>query len=142
MRSILWLGAGAVAATLLGVALQASAAGPSCTGGGSACVPRCQATWEDAKTKEASYEIRREYACGRGRDPWHAPAPECRCRPPCGEVYVKKRLYKSDGKELVERVPAYEVEMVSPRPCGCADCVCERSPVWDPLGVLSFFRRW
>lgn len=134
MRTI--IGLGAVAAVFL--ALQASAAGPSCTGGGAACVPRCGATWEDKKTKADDYEIRCEYACARGRDSWHAPEPECRCRPPCGKVYVKKRLYKSEGEEKVERVPKYKVEMVSPRPCGCASCAGGHGHGWDPLGILTF----
>lgn len=134
MRTIVWLGAVAVAAIVLGTALHAGAAGPSCTSCGTSCVPRCRATWEEEKTKEVEYEIRCEYACARGRDPWHAPEPECRCRPPCGRVYVKKKLYKSEGEETVERVPKYEVEMVQARPCGCGGC--QRG--WDPLGILSW----
>lgn len=137
MRTMMRLGAVATQAVLLGVALQAGAAGPSCTGGGAACVPRCGATWEDKKTKADAYEIRCEYACARGRDPWHVPGPECRCRPPSGQVYVKKRLYKSEGEETIERVPKYDVEMVSPRPCGCVACSGGRG--WDPLGILTLF---
>jgi hypothetical protein len=53
-------------------------------------------------------------------------------------VYVKKRLYKSEGKETVERLPKYEVEKVSPQPCGCATCVGGRAHGWDPLGILTF----
>ncbi|MFM7137757.1 MAG: hypothetical protein ACKO1M_11905 [Planctomycetota bacterium] len=135
--------AGFVAAVVavLATALRAGAAGPSCTGGNAACEPRCRATWEDKKTKETDYEIRCEYACARARDPWHAPEPECRCQPPCGAVYVKKRLYKSEGKETSERVPKYEVDLVSPRSCGCASCASGRTHGWDPLGILTFLHR-
>lgn len=140
MRAIVRLGAGVVIAAGLGGALHAVAAGPSCTGGGTACEPRCRATWGDKKKKDTDYEIRCEYACARGRDPWHAPEPECRCRPPCGRVYVKKRFYKSEGKETVERVPEYEVEMVSPQPCGCGACAGGGQRAWDPLGILAFLQ--
>lgn len=138
MRSTMRLGAGVGVTGLVAVALQAFAAGPSCTSDGAACVPRCRATWEDAKSKDTDYEIRCEYACARGRDPWHTPEPECRCRPPCGELYVKKRLYKSEGQEAVERVPKYDVEMVSLRPCGCVTCSGGRGHGWDPLGIFTF----
>lgn len=138
MRAIVSVGAGAVIAAVLGTTLHAGAAGPSCTGCGTAGVPRCRATWEDEKTKDVDYVIRCEYACARGRDSWHAAEPECRCRPPCGQIYVKKRLYKSEGQETVERVPKYDVEMVSPRPCGCASCAGGRGRGWDPLDILTF----
>jgi len=138
MRSIISPAAEAVAAVLLGVALQASAAGPSCTCDEATGVPRCRATWEDATSKKADYEIRCEYACARGRDSWLAPEPECRAQPPCGQIYGKKRLYKSAGQETVERVPRYDVEMVSPRPCRCATCASGRGHGWDPFGILTF----
>lgn len=61
---------------------------------------------------------------------------ECRCSPPCGNVYVKKKLYKADGEEKVEKVPTYEVKMVPAEPCTCARCagVCW----WNPLSVLHY----
>jgi hypothetical protein len=138
MRSIVWTATGAVAAALVGAVFQASAAGPSCTGGDAHGPPRCRATWEDEKRKSTDYAIRCEYACARGRDSWHAPEPECRCRPPCGQVYVKKRLYKSEGKETVERVPKYEVEKAPQQPCGCAACVAGRAHGWSAFGILTF----
>ena len=104
------------------------------------CVPACKATWEDVKTKKPEYSMKCEYACARGRDSWHAPPPECRCSPPCGTPYVKKRLYKSEGKETVEKVPKYDVDM---RPAGTAGCTgCEQEPRlcwWNPLHLLSCF---
>lgn len=116
----------------------------SCTGGPcQACVPGCKAMWDEKKTTKPHYSLKYEYACVRGRDPWHAPAPECRCHPPCGEVIVKKRLYKTDGPEKVERVPKYDVRMVPAEPCGCADCGRDRhGPGWDPVGWLAWMLPW
>ena len=84
--------------------------------------------------------MRCEYACARGRDSWHAPEPECRCRPPCGNVYVKKRLYKSDGEEKVERAPKYEVEMVAVEPCTCPRCCGGGARWWNPSNLFSMFQ--
>ena len=108
----------------------------SCTGPD--LEPRCKATWKEEKVKKPEYAMKCEYACARGRDSWHAPEPECRCRPPCGELYVKKRLYKTE-KETVERVPKYEVEMACPDPCGCAACGGGRHGHWNPLGLFSLW---
>jgi hypothetical protein len=107
----------------------------SCTGPD--LQPRCKATWDEAKTKKPEYTMKCEYACARARDSWHAPEPECRCRPPCGTPYVKKRLYKTE-QETVERVPKYEVQMVCPDPCGCAACG-GRHGGWNPLGLFSLW---
>jgi hypothetical protein len=55
-------------------------------------------------------------------------------------VYVKKRLYKSDGEEKVERVPKYEVEMVPAQAPGCTGCTgpaAGRKASWDPFGIVS-----
>ncbi len=116
----------------------------SCTGDSCrACVPACKGTWDEKKTKKTNYSIKCEYACTRGRDPWHAPPPECRCSPPCGDVIVKKRLYKTDGAEKVERVPKYEVQMMPAESCGCAACRRDlRTPGWDPLGWLAWMLPW
>lgn len=105
----------------------------TCTGSGPCCEPRCKAEWGEAKTKKPTFSIKCEYACARGRDSWHAPDPDCRCRPPCGEIYVKKRLYKTEGEEKIERVPKYEVEMVAAEPCGCRSCRGCGSAWWNPL---------
>jgi hypothetical protein len=108
----------------------------SCTG--PELRPRCTATWDEAKTKKPEYAMKSEYACARARDSWHAPDPECRCSPPGGAVYVKKRLYKTEGAEKVERVPKYEVQAVPAGPCGCAACGGSQRG-WDPLGLLFPF---
>jgi len=117
-----------------------SCTGPTC---GEACVPACKATWDEVKTKKPKYSMKCDYACTRGRDPWHTPAPECRCSPPCGDVIVKKRLYKADGEKTVERVPKYEVQMVPAEPCGCAACCRHRrAEGWDPLQALAWLLPW
>ena len=116
-----------------------SCTGDSCRG----CVPGCKATWDEATTKKPQYSLKCEYACVRGRDSWHAPPPECRCRPPCGDVIVKKRLYKADGPEKKERVPKYEVQMVPAEPCGCAACRRHHTARgWDPVGWLASMLPW
>lgn len=105
----------------------------SCTDVGCpACVPACRATWEEVKTKKPAYSMKCEYACARGRDSWHAAEPECRCTPPCGNVYVKKRFYKTDGREKVEKVPKYEVKMVP----ASGDCGDSGSCWWNPFALL------
>jgi hypothetical protein len=111
----------------------------SCTGSGPCSEPRCKASWDEAKTQQPAYSMQCEYACARGRDSWHAPPPECRCCPPCGRVYVKKRLYKAEGQETVERIPKYEVKMVPAEPCDCAACRGAGLCWWNPLNLLSLF---
>jgi hypothetical protein len=140
MRSIGLTVLGGLAVAVLTPAIRAGEGGSctGCTGGG--CRPRCQASWEEKKTKKTVYEMRCEYACARGRDSWHAPEPECRCRPPCGSVYVKKRLYKAEGKETVERVPQYEVDMVPEGHPGCTGSCGGRQETWGPLGLLPLFQ--
>lgn len=138
MRRIAVMGVGGLAIAFLATAIRAGdgGSGTGCTG--ARCEPRCRASWEERTTKQPAYEIRGEYACARGRDSWHAPEPECRCRPPCGQVYLKKRLYKSEGEAVVERVPRYEVTLVPSGPCGCDACRWGGGPAWDPFGMLSF----
>jgi hypothetical protein len=138
MRWLVFVGIGFA---LFAAGLAAGDHGHSCGGDPGGCEPRCRGTWHDEKKKPV-YDIRCEYACARGRDSWHAPDPECRCRPPCGQVYVKKKLYKSEGEERVERVPRYDVTMVPAERCGCASCRGGGSGCWDPLGILSFLQRW
>jgi hypothetical protein len=135
------------ACLVLSLGLAASRAGDGgcchshgCThaGGCRACVPACSATWDEVKTKKPTYTMTCEYACARGRDSWHVPPPECRCCPPCGNIYVKKRFYKADGEEKVERIPTYEVQMVPAEPCDSAACrrgcrVCW----WNPFSLVS-----
>jgi len=126
---------------------DAKAAGcTGCTGGCRECVPVCAGTWEEKKSSKPVYAMTCEHACTRGRDAWHAPPPECRCHPPCGEVIVKKKFFKTDGPEKIERIPKYGVRMVPtaqspPPPCGrCGD----RGPLcwWNPVAWLSRCSSW
>ena len=116
----------------------------SCTGAGgcSECVPACKATWDEKKTKQPRYSMTCEHACARSFDRWHAPRPECRRCPPCGDVIVKKRLYKTDGPEEVERVPKYEVAMVPADPCECTACRRHDPGWWHPLRTLAWLLPW
>jgi hypothetical protein len=116
----------------------------SCTGAGGCqeCVPACKATWDEKKTKKPNYSMKCEHACTRSFDPWHTPPPECRCSPPCGDVIVKKRLFKTDGPEEVERVPKYEVAMVPADPCECAACRRHEAGWWHPLRTLAWLLPW
>lgn len=135
MRTIILAG---LAGLALAIGLDRSGA-TECTGhrnctdvGCQACVPACRATWDEAKTKKPAYSMTCEYACARGRDSWHAAEPECRCTPPCGHIYVKKRFYKTDGRETVEKVPKYDVKMVpAPR-----DCTAGGGCWWNPFALL------
>ena len=102
--------------------------------------PRCRAEWEEHTTKKSAYTITCEHACARARDRWHAPDPECRRHPPCGKVYVKKRLYKQDGKETVERVPKYEVEMTPTGRCHCPGCRGPWAHLWGSFDWFAWFR--
>ncbi|MFM8708628.1 MAG: hypothetical protein ACKOHK_11275 [Planctomycetia bacterium] len=100
------------------------------------CEPACKASWEEKKTKKPKYSMKCEYACGRAAECFCTDPAECRSCPPCGHVYTKKKLYKADGEEKVEKVPKYEVQMVPATPCDCASCsgVCW----WNPLSVLHY----
>ena len=100
------------------------------------CVPSCKSSWDEAKTKKPKYSMKCDYACARGYDCWCSDPAECRCCPPAGKVYVKKKLYKADGEEKVEKVPKYEVKMVPAAPCDCATCcgVCW----WNPLSIIHY----
>ncbi len=109
----------------------------SCTGPG--LQPRCQTSWDEAKTKQPEYAITCEYAGARARDPWHAPEPECRCRPPSASLYVKKRLFKTE-REKIERVPKYEVETAPAGSRGRGSSTGGGLFGWDPLGLWSWFR--
>ena len=128
------------ASLLAALAAAAVAAEPPCgctdAAPCQACVPACKGSWEEKKSKKTVYSMKCEYACARGYDCWCSESPECRCSPPCGSVFVKKKVYKADGDEKVERVPKYEVTMVPEEPCECARCrgVCW----WNPLSVLHY----
>lgn len=125
----------------LGDGVRAACTG--CTGGCRECVPACRGSWDEKKSTKTEYSMACEYACVRGSDSWHAPPPECRCHPPCGDVIVKKRFYKTDGPEQVERVPKYEVRMVPAEPCDTCDGGGDRRPWWwTPFAALRQCGDW
>jgi hypothetical protein len=126
----------------LGGGVRAACTG--CTGGCRECVPACRGSWEEKKSTKTKYSMACEYACVRGSDSWHAPPPECRCHPPCGDVIVKKRFYKTDGPEQVERVPKYEVRMVAAEPCDTCDGGGgeQQSWWWTPFAALRRCGDW
>jgi hypothetical protein len=108
----------------------------------SPCVPECRSSWDEKKSRNTKYSMLCDYACARARECWCTGPAECRCSPPCGRVYVRKKLFKEE-KEEVERVPKYKVKMVPAPACDCADCRhCHRLCWWDPLGLLSCFGGW
>jgi hypothetical protein len=119
-------------------AVTAWAADGTCTDTGRCveCVPACKASWDEKQAKEPAYEMTCEYACVRDFDSWHAPQPECRCTPPCGRLYVKKRFYKTDREAEAERLPKYEVTTVPAPPCDCRSC--RGSCWWDPFGLCDW----
>lgn len=100
------------------------------------CVPACKSSWDEKKSKKTEYSMQCEPACARAAECFCTGPAECRCSPPCGNIFVKKKLYKADGEEKVERVPKYEVKMVPAEPCDCAACsgICW----WNPLSVLHY----
>ena len=135
----------ALLAAVAAAAVVAGRARAGCTGctGCQECVPACSGTWDEKKSSKPVYSMKCEYACVRGRDAWHAPPSECRCQPPCGEVIVKKKFFKTDGPEKVERVPKYEVKMVPAKPCAPAAGCGERSLCWwNPLAILHRCTSW
>ena len=132
------------AAAVAAVATSRARAGcAGCTGGCQECVPVCSGIWDEKKSSKPVYSMKCEHACVRGRDAWHAPPPECRCHPPCGEVIVKKKFYKTDGPEKVERVPKYEVKMVPTEPCDATPCRDDsRLCWWNPVALLHRCTSW
>lgn len=141
----------------IGLAAVLTAAAPDsaavraggCLGGCEACVPVCSGTWEEKKIAKPRYSMTCEHACVRGRDPWHAPSPECRCHPACGRVIVKKRVFKAEGPETVERVPKYEVRHVTAEGCdhnSSRDAPRRRDEPrlcwWNPLVILQRCTSW
>lgn len=92
--------------------------------------PTCKPKWEDKKTKKARFSMTCDFECVRPWEPYHQG--DC-CEEkttPCGEVHVKKRLFKTE-EERVERVLKYEVVMKPAPPCcpdepecGCLGCRC------------------
>jgi len=141
-----------LAATATAALLSAGFPPPApadCTGGCRDCLPACRGSWAEKPSSQPVYSMTCEYACARGRDPWHAPPPESRCHPPCGDVIVKKRLYKAEGPARTHRVPKYEVAMVPDEPSCATCCHCRHAEghavertSWNPLDIVRRLAAW
>ncbi|RLS32280.1 MAG: hypothetical protein DWH79_07735 [Planctomycetota bacterium] len=100
-------------------------------------VPSCKPKWEDKKTKKAAFTMKCDFECARPWEPYHQGHCCEEKTTPCGEVYTKKKLFKTDV-EKVERVLKYEVVMKPAVPC------CEPEPACCCLGCRCLgtaFRR-
>lgn len=97
------------------------------------CERVCKSSWDEKRSKTPTYTLECDFLCERARESWHADPAKCRCAPPAGTVFVKKKVFKTVTEE-VEKVPKYEVQMVAAPAChGCQhrDCCCPR---WYDLG--------
>ena len=107
---------------------------PGCT----SCIPQvatCKAKWEDKKTKKATFTQKCDFECSRPWEPYHQGTCCEEKTTPCGDVYTKKKLFKTE-EESMERVLKYEVVMKPAAPC------CEPQPSFCCLGCLgSAFER-
>jgi hypothetical protein len=99
---------------------------PGCT----SCIPQvatCKATWDDKKTKKATFTQKCDFECSRPWEPYHQGNCCEEKTTPCGNVHTKKKLFKTE-EEKVERVLKYEVVMQPAAPC------CEPEPTCLCLG--------
>jgi len=99
---------------------------PGCT----SCIPRiptCKPTWEDKKTKKATFAMKCDFECTRPWEPYHQGNCCEEKTTPCGNVHTKKKLFKTE-EEKVERVLKYDVVMKPAVPC------CEPEPACRCLG--------
>ena len=99
---------------------------PGCT----SCLPQvatCKAKWEDKKTKKATFTQKCDFECSRPWEPYHQGNCCEEKTTPCGDVHMKKKLFKTE-EEKVERVLKYEVVMKPAAPC------CEPQPTCCCLG--------
>ena len=87
----------------------------------------CRATWEDKKTKKATFAQKCDFECSRPWEPYHQGNCCEEKTTPCGDVRTKKKLFKTE-EEKVERVLKYEVVMKPAAPC------CEPQPSFCCLG--------
>ena len=98
-------------------------------------VSTCKSTWDKKETRQATYTMKCEPMCERAAECFCTGPVECRCDPPGGSVFTKKKMYKQDA-EKVEKVQKYAVQMVPATPCDCSRCagVCW----WNPFSVLGY----
>ena len=78
--------------------------GDSCSGCGTCCQPR----WEDKKSKKATYGMKCEQECSRGLGAWCKTGTCCEPNTPCGRLFTKKKLLKTE-EEKVEKILKYDL---------------------------------
>ena len=100
----------------------------------SQCVPACKPRYEEKKVKKPLYSMKCDYACYPDREPWHEDACDPEHNPPCGKIYIKKKLLKSE-EETVEKVLQYDVVMVPAKQCRCSSCKPHCGDRWHELKV-------
>lgn len=98
------------------------------------CVPTCSSSWGEKRTRKTAYSLQCEPVGHRAAECFCTGPVECRHRPPDGDAFQKKRLYKVAGEEQVVKVPKYTVTMLPQRSCACGhgSGVCW----WNPLEIL------
>jgi hypothetical protein len=86
------------------------------------------------RREEKNYSLHCEPAGHRAAECFCTGRVECRHRPPAGDAFIKKRLYKAVGEEQAVRVPKYTVTMLPEESCDCGhgSGVCW----WNPLAIL------
>ena len=98
----------------------------------SQCVPACKPRYEEKKVKKPIYSLKCDYACGPGRESWHEDACDPEHNPPCGKIYIKKKLLKRE-EEKVEKFLQYDVVMVPAKPCSLSSCKPDCGDCWYDL---------
>ena len=64
------------------------------------CVPVCTPRYEDKKVKTPRYDVKCSWECVPGREPWHEDSCDPEHNPPCADVRIKKKLYKTEIEEV------------------------------------------
>jgi len=94
-------------------------------------VPVCTPRYEDKKIKKPQYDVKCSWECVPGREPWHENSCDPEHNPPCGDVRIKKKLYKTEIEEIEKKLVYGEVKWVHTQPCRH----CEQKPCscWHDL---------
>ena len=95
------------------------------------CVPVCTPRYEDKKVKTPRYDVKCSWECVPGREPWHEDSCDPEHNPPCGDVRIKKKLYKTEIEEVEKKLVYGEVQWTHAQPCRH----CEHKPCscWHEL---------
>jgi YHS domain-containing protein len=101
------------------------------------CMRACKPHWEDKKTKKPKYSMKCEEECVRGFDRWHKDPCNPESDPPCGHIFVKKKLMKRE-EDKVERVLKYDIVGGGPEPAQrCSPPACDEAPAKRPNGTVA-----